>query len=250
MTSTASDPLVVPISEHSPLLSTEKLTAGYRQERVIFDIDVAFPAGVITALIGSNGAGKSTLLKSLFGLTHIFAGTVLIEGRPVEPVARNFVMRGIGYVPQVANVFPSLTVRENLDIGSYVRGTGSIDSVLNVFPALGKLLRRPAFKLSGGERNMLAVGRALMSDPKLLLLDEATGGLAPALATEFWEYIAGLARTGIAVVAVEQNVDLALEYATNVYVFGSGRVVAQGPAKEVAARKDLEQLFLVNPADE
>ena len=248
--STASGPIAVPVDASSALLSTQRLTAGYRQEKVIFDVDVAFPAGVITALIGSNGAGKSTLLKSLFGLTHIFDGKVFVEGLPVEPVARNFVMRGIGYVPQVANVFPSLTVRENLDIGTYVRGGGSIDSVLKVFPALGKLLHRPAYKLSGGERNMLAVGRALMSDPKLLLLDEATGGLAPALANEFWEYIAGLARSGIAVVAVEQNVDLALEYASHVYVFGSGRVVAQGTAKEVAGRKDLEQLFLVNPTDE
>lgn len=229
------------------LLAARNLTAGYREERVIFDVDVEFAPGVVTALIGSNGAGKSTLLKSLFGLTRIFGGSILLEGAVVQPVARQFVSRGIGYVPQVANVFPSLSVRENLEIGTYVRGPGSLESVLSIFPALEKLLPRQAHKLSGGERNMLAVGRALMSDPRLLLLDEATGGLAPRLAEEFWEYIDKLARSGIAIAAVEQNVDLALEHAAHVYVFGSGRLVAEGPAKEVAARKDLESLFLVSP---
>lgn len=231
------------------LLAARKLTAGYRDEPVIFDVDVEFPPSVITALIGSNGAGKSTLLKSLFGLTQIFGGTILLEGSEVQPVARQFVSRGIGYVPQVANVFPSLSVKENLEVGTYVRGAGSIESVLAIFPALEKLLPRQAHKLSGGERNMLAVGRALMSDPRLLLLDEATGGLAPRLAEEFWEYIDQLAQSGIAIAAVEQNVDLALEHADFVYVFGSGRVVAEGPAKEVAGRQDFESLFLAGPGE-
>jgi ABC-type branched-subunit amino acid transport system ATPase component len=229
-----------------PLLAAENLTAGYRQQRILFDVNATFRPGVITAIIGTNGAGKSTLVKSLFGLTHIFAGRLLVAGVPMPPVAHELVARGISYVPQVANVFPSLTVRENLEVGTYVRSGGSLDMVVHVFPPLGRLMTRTAHKLSGGERNMLAVGRAIMSNPEMLLLDEATGGLAPALASEFWEYVVGLAQSGVGIVAVEQNVDLALKFSDYAYVLAAGRVVLTGPARDVARREDFEQIFLVS----
>lgn len=228
------------------ILATRKLTAGYHDERIIYDIDVDFVPGTITSLVGGNGAGKSTLLKSLFGLTRLFDGAIIIDGHERRPSARDFVEQGINYVPQTANVFPSLSVRENLEVGTYVRKGHGVEGVLEVFPALRGLLTRSGRKLSGGERNMLAVGRALMSAPRLLLLDEPTGGLAPALAETFWQYLSSMAGSGIGIVAVEQNVDLALKYAQHVYVLGSGRIVAEGSAREIAERTDLEQLFLVS----
>lgn len=226
------------------VLSTEALSAGYGNEQILHAVDTEFFLGRITALIGSNGAGKSTLLKTLFGLTRIFEGSVRLDGKAVKPNARFFVSNGLAYVPQVANVFPTLSVQENLQIGTYVRSGGTLEFVLEVFPALGDLLTRPAHKLSGGERNMLAVGRALMSDPRVLLLDEATGGLAPRLAEEFWHYLVTLAERGIGIVAVEQNVDLAMEFAEFVYVLVNGAVAISGRGKEVAARQDFEEMFL------
>jgi len=244
---TAQSDAVQPVAKSSAdLLSASHLTAGYKADPVVHDVDVAFQAGSITALVGSNGAGKSTLLKALFGLVRIFSGTIAIDGHDLRPNARDLVTRGIAYVPQVANVFPSLTVKENLEVGTYVRRGGSPDNAVALFPALQHLLARPAHKLSGGERNMVAVGRALASQPRLLLLDEATGGLAPALAEDFWEHIAGLAAAGIAIVAVEQNVDLALLHAHRVYVLAGGRIAASGTASEVKVRPDLQDLFLLD----
>jgi branched-chain amino acid transport system ATP-binding protein len=230
--------------QDQPVLATVGLSAGYGDERILNSVDTEFRLGQITALVGSNGAGKSTLLKSLFGLTRIFDGAIVLDGTQVRPSARAFVMSGVGYVPQVANVFPTLSVQENLQVGTYVRKGGSIELVLDVFPALGDLMSRPAQKLSGGERNMLAVGRALMSNPRVLLLDEPTGGLAPKLAQEFWHYLVGLAERGIGVVVVEQNVDLAMEFAEYAYVLVDGFVAISGQGKEVAARQDFEEMFL------
>jgi branched-chain amino acid transport system ATP-binding protein len=229
------------------VLSAAGLTAGYNDERIIHDIDVSFHAAQLTALIGSNGAGKSTLLKSLFALTRIFAGQLRIDGTVTKPDARVLVARGMSYVPQVANVFPTMTVLENLEVGTYVRKGGSVELVVDVFPVLGKLMKRPAHKLSGGERNMLAVGRALMSQPVLLLLDEPTGGLAPGLAEDFWHYLTDLAGRGIAIAAVEQNVDMAIQFARDVYVLADGRIALHGSGAELARLGNLDDLFLGRP---
>ncbi len=225
-------------------LATNQLTAGYRSEPVIFDIDSEFHAGQITALIGTNGAGKSTFLKSLFGLTRISHGTISLDGEVIEPVARSLVEAGLAYVPQVRNVFPGHTVRTNLEIGAYVRSGRTIAEVVDVFPALGPLMKVHAAKLSGGQRNMLAVGRALMSAPRVLLLDEPSGGLAPNVAEEFWLHLRNLRDANVCVIAVEQNVDLALAHADTAYLLGRGRVVISGPARELASRDDFEALFL------
>jgi branched-chain amino acid transport system ATP-binding protein len=221
------------------------ITAGYGAQPVIFDISAAFREGAITAIIGPNGAGKSTLLKSLFGIATIFGGTVSVDGQDLaRPDARDLVRRGIAYVPQLGNVFPSLSVRENLEIGTYVRGGGSYDRVLGIFTDLAPVLRTAAGKLSGGQRQMLAVARALMSSPHVLLLDEATAGLSPAISTALWQFIRRFADDGLAIVVVEQNVALALGRADHVYLFAGGRNRLDGPAETFRERTDLEALFL------
>jgi ABC-type branched-subunit amino acid transport system ATPase component len=226
-------------------LEVQKLCAGYGQQDILFDISASFPSGRVTTIIGPNGAGKSTFIKALYGLARVTSGSILLEGNPIRPQARNLVKLGIAYVPQVRNVFGTLTVQENLEIGTYVRTAGSMERVMELFPDLRGLLKRQAGKLSGGQRNMLAVGRALMSDPVVLLLDEATGGLAPMVARDLWEHVVALARTdGVAVAAVEQNVRLAMEFSDTVYVFGSGRNLIHGSSAELLARPDFEDLFL------
>lgn len=228
----------------APLMEARKITAGYGKQPIIFDVSARFDRGSVTSILGPNGAGKSTFLKSLFGLARTFSGTVLIEGQAVGTVAQELVERGVCYVPQLGNIFPSLSVRENLDVGTYVRKGRSMESVLDVFTDLKPVLKKRAGKLSGGQRNMLAVARALMSDPKVLLLDEATGGLAPLIAHRLWEHVSELAKQGVAVVAVEQNVSLALEFSDSVYVLVSGRNSFAGTPGELNESADVEHLFL------
>lgn len=227
-----------------PVMEAIGVTAGYGKQPIIFEVSARFGRGSITSILGPNGAGKSTFLKSLFGLARTFSGTVLIEGQTVATVAMDLVERGVCYVPQLGNIFPSLSVRENLDIGTYVRKGRSMESVLEVFTDLKPVLKKRAGKLSGGQRNMLGVARALMSDPKVLLLDEATGGLAPLVARRLWEHVAALAKEGVAVVAVEQNVSLALEFSDSVYVLVSGRNSFSGTPAELNESADVEHLFL------
>jgi len=204
-----------------------------------------FPSKEVTTIIGPNGAGKSTFIKAIFGLARVTGGTILLDGTPVRPDARTLVKLGVAYVPQVRNVFATLTVQENLEIGTYVRSAGSVERVMDLFPDLRNVLKRPAGKLSGGQRNMLAVGRALMSDPVVIMLDEATGGLAPIVAHDLWVHVSRLAASeDVAVVAVEQNVRLAMEFSSSVYVFGSGRNKLHGTPQALLARPDFEDLFL------
>lgn len=225
-------------------MEVRDLVAGYGRQAILFGISAFFEAGRVTAVIGPNGAGKSTFLKAIFGLAQVHEGEILLEGVRVRSNAEELVRRGIAYVPQTRNVFPTLSVQENLEIGTYVRSGGSLERVLTLFPDLKAVLKRAAGKLSGGQRNMLAVGRALMSDPKVLLLDEATGGLAPLVAKDLWEHVRALADGGVAVAAVEQNVKLALEFSDSVYVFGSGRNRLHGTPADLLARDDFEDLFL------
>ncbi|HVA23772.1 MAG TPA: ABC transporter ATP-binding protein [Chloroflexota bacterium] len=226
-------------------LEIRGLTAGYGNQPVIFDVNAAFRAGTITAIVGPNGAGKSTLAKAIFGVARVFDGTILLAGEPLAHVsADELVRRGIAYVPQLGNVFPSLSVRENLEIGTYVRGGGSLEHILSIFGDLEPVMRKPAGKLSGGQRNMLAVARALMSKPEVLLLDEATAGLAPAVSLRLWQALAKLAEDGLAIAVVEQNVHLALAFSQHVYLLASGRNRMDGPADDFRKRTDLEALFL------
>jgi ABC-type branched-subunit amino acid transport system ATPase component len=197
--------------------------------------------------VGPNGAGKSTLLKAAAGLLKPMGGRVRLAGREVTGWTPHRIARaGMGYVPQVNNVFPTLSVMENLEMGAFIRKSGvreRMEEVLEMFPDLRQAADRPAGVLSGGQRNMLGMARALMLDPSVLLLDEPTAGLAPLYIARIWERVAAIATTGTAVVVVEQNVDLALEHADWAYIMIGGENFIDGPAREIM-REDLAAIFL------
>ncbi|MGH7775901.1 MAG: ABC transporter ATP-binding protein [Candidatus Dormibacterales bacterium] len=226
-------------------IELRNVTAGYGAQEIVFDVSATFQSSKVTAIIGPNGAGKSTLIKSLFGQARLFEGRVALDGRELDRMSpRSLVREGVAYVPQLSNVFPRLTVRENLEIGTYVRAGGVDERVFALFPDLHPILGRPAGKLSGGQRNMVAIGRALMSNPSVLFLDEATAGLSPALAQSVWGYLARLAGDGLAIGVVEQNVKAALDHSDHVYVLAGGRVRAHGAPASLGGDGELERLFL------
>jgi ABC-type branched-subunit amino acid transport system ATPase component len=228
-------------------LQADSITAGYGKVPVVENVCVSASAGKVVALVGPNGAGKSTFLKAIFGLLRQRTGSVRVDGSeltglPPHQVAR----RGMAYVPQVANVFASMTVSENLEIGAYTRKSGvrqRVDEVLGIFPDLAAARSKKAGNLSGGQRNMLAMARSLMLEPKVVLLDEPTAGLSPAYTSIVWEQVRRVAAAGTAVVVVEQNVDLAISHSDWVYVLVAGRNRLEGTAAEVA-REDLPSIFL------
>ncbi len=231
-------------------LRTVELTAGYERSPVVHGVSITVSPGEVVSIVGPNGSGKSTLLKAIVGLVEIMSGRVLVgdedvTGWPSENVARI----GVGYVPQVDDVFGPLTVRENLEMGGYLLGArevpGRIAHVLEVFPRLNAMLSRRAGKLSGGERKMLAMGRALMLEPALVLLDEPTANLAPALATSvLGEHVRRLATTGASVLVVEQRARAVLEISDRTYVMGGGQLVMEGTPAELGASPEFVESFL------
>ena len=231
-------------------LRASGITAGYGGDPVIRDISVQVEPGQVVFLVGANGSGKSTLLKSLAGVVRLSAGTVIVgdrdlTGRPPEDVAR----AGVGYVPQVDDVFAPLTVRENLEMGGYLLRPGQvrarIETVVTVFPRLGSMLTRQAGKLSGGERKMLAMGRVLMLEPAVFLLDEPTANLAPAVArTLLEEHVRRLAHNGAAVLVVEQRARAVLAISDRTYVLAGGEVRMTGTPAELTASPAFVESFL------
>jgi ABC-type branched-subunit amino acid transport system ATPase component len=234
----------------APSLRAEGITAGYGTVPVIRDVSISVGPGEVVAVIGPNGAGKSTLLKSLVGILRLIGGRILlgaddVTGHPPEDLAK----RGIGYVPQVQDIFEPLTVKENLEMGGYLLKDSAlparIKEVCEVFPALAPMMRRRADKLSGGERKMLAIGRVLMLDPRVLILDEPTANLAPALADRLLrENVRTLADAGKAVLLVEQRARAALEIANWTVVLVSGVTRLEGRPRDLLERSDFEALFL------
>lgn len=231
------------------------MTAGYGGDPVIADVSVTVGKGEIVAVIGPNGAGKSTLLKAVAGLLPALSGTVTIGGEDVTALPTfRLARRGIGYVPQIDDVFDTLTVAENLIMGGYSLPRGAlaqrVDEVATAFPAVRQLLPRTARKLSGGERKMVAVGRALMLRPQVLLLDEPTANLSPQLASNLLtKHVRALAASGVAVLVVEQRAIAALNASDWAYVMASGRVQLCAPGPQLAARADIGELFLGAPPD-
>jgi ABC-type branched-subunit amino acid transport system ATPase component len=231
-------------------LRAEGVTAGYGGDPVIRGITVAVQPGEVISLVGPNGSGKSTLLKSLVGVIHISSGTVRVGDRtitnlPPEEVAR----AGVGYVPQVDDIFAPLTVRENLEMGGYLlpraRVAPRVERVLAVFPRLSGMLGRRAGKLSGGERKMLAMGRVLMLDPGVFLLDEPTANLAPMIATSLLEeHVRRLAVGGASVLIVEQRARAVLAISDRTYVLGGGEVRMEGTPAELSASPEFVESFL------
>jgi branched-chain amino acid transport system ATP-binding protein len=228
-------------------LLADSITAGYGKVPVISDVSLRAKPGSLVALIGPNGAGKSTFLKAIYGLLRETTGRVEVAGKDVSRESANLIAgHGMTYLPQVNNVFVSLTIVENLEMGAYLRPSGTaerIEEVLEFFPDLARARGKRAGNLSGGQRNMLGFARCLMVDPKVILLDEPTAGLSPTYTATIWEQAARIAATGTAVVVVEQNVDMALAHADWVYVLVAGRNRLDGPADEVS-HEDLAGIFL------
>lgn len=233
----------------STLLSIHGLTAGYGGVPVIDGIDLDVAPGTVSVIIGPNGAGKSTLLKSVFALTSIEAGKITFDGRDMTglPTAQ-LVPAGIAAVPQTRNVFTSLTVAENLDVGTYAappRNRREVEErVLTLFPDLRAKLDQPAGQLSGGQRQMVAMGRALMSEPKLLLLDEPTAGLSPAYLERIFDLILGVRAVGVTVLMVEQNAKQALKIADRGHVLVNGRNFLSGTGEELLRNDNVRRSFL------
>ncbi len=233
-----------------PVLATRGLVSGYGDVVIIHGVDVEVATGRLVSVVGPNGAGKSTLLKAILGLTRVQDGHVLLDGtditnRPLEALAR----LGVGYVPQSDDVFETLRVLENLEMGGYLLDKTTraerVEEVLEIFPALRPKLRRFLGTMSGGERKMVAVARALMLAPRVLVLDEPTAGLSPALTEIVLEQQArALADRGKAVLLVEQKARAALELSDWAYVLVRGRVAKSAPAAEVLADEEMAEVFL------
>jgi ABC-type branched-subunit amino acid transport system ATPase component len=235
---------------HGERIRAEGVTAGYGGDPVIRTVSVQVEPGQVVSLVGPNGSGKSTLLKSLVGIVHVSAGRVTVGDRDVTNLAPEEVARaGVGYVPQVDDVFAPLSVRENLEMGGYLLPKKEIgpriEHVLTVFPRLATMLPRAAGKLSGGERKMLAMGRVLMLEPAVFLLDEPTANLAPAIATALLsEHVRRLAERGAAVLIVEQRAKAVLAISDRTYVLGGGQLRMEGTPAELAGSPAFVESFL------
>lgn len=229
------------------VLDVRNLTAGYSKVPVINEVNFQVALSQVVTIVGPNGAGKSTSLKATFGLVQRQAATILLDEEDVTALPTHILAReGLGYVPQVDNVFPSMTVEENLQLGALVHkgsATSRRDEVFEIFPALAEARQRRGGQLSGGQRNMLGMARALMSDPKVVLLDEPTAGLSPANVDVVWSQIRRIADLGTSVVVVEQNVSRALRHADWVYVLVAGRNYLDGNPASLE-HVDLGAIFL------
>jgi branched-chain amino acid transport system ATP-binding protein len=235
-------------------LVVEGIDAGYGLIRALWGATLEVRQGEIVALVGSNGAGKTTMLRAISGLLRPRAGRILFEGEPIsgrEP--DEIVRRGIVHVPEGRRLFRNLTVRENLLLGAFTRTPGEIggllDRVEGLFPILRDRAAQRSGTLSGGEQQMLAIGRALMARPKVLLLDEPSLGIAPKLVTQLFEAIADIRRDAT-ILLVEQNVHLALEVADRGYVLENGRIALEGRGRDLLASPAVQQAYLAHEAAE
>ena len=217
----------VPDREAEALLEVRGLDAGYGDLQILTDVDLDVGDGEYVTIVGPNGAGKSTVMKSVFGLTNLMGGTVTFENADITGLRPEEIIReGIGYVPQNDNIFTSLTVRENLEMGAYILDSfpqDALDAVFERFPILEERQSQKAGTMSGGQRQMLAMGRALMLEPSLLLLDEPSAGLAPDLVDEMFSRIDGINDDGTAILMVEQNAKEALRRCDRGYVLANGQ---------------------------
>ena len=224
------------------------MTGGYGGADILKGCTIAVEAGEIAVIVGPNGAGKSTAMKAMFGMLDLRAGTVLLNGDDVSDLPpQQRVRRGMGFVPQTQNVFTSMTVEENLQMGGFIRGddfSDTIEEIYRLFPVLLEKRAQPAGELSGGQRQQVAVGRALMTQPKVLMLDEPTAGVSPIVMGELFDRIIDVAQTGIAILMVEQNAKQALQIADRGYVLvqGENRYTDSGAA--LLANPDVRRAFL------
>lgn len=235
-------------SSPEPILEVQGVEGGYGHAKILNGVSLKLGRGQIVSVVGPNGAGKSTLMKAIFGLIRVTSGRVYLEGVNISNVQpESLVKLGMAYVPQINNVFPSLSVLENLEMGAYIRRDNyhtRIEEMFALFPDLRDSRQRPAGQLSGGQRNMLAMARALMLDTRVLLLDEPTAGLAPMVTLSVWERIESIRDTGVAVLVVEQNTRMALERSNYGYILVTGRNRYEGPGSELLESKEVANLYL------
>ena len=230
------------------LLVGEDLTGGYGGPDILRGCAIAAERGEITVVVGPNGAGKSTAMRALFGMLALRSGTVRLDGEDITPLAPQArAHKGMGFVPQTDNVFRSMSVQENLEMGAFVRDddiSGSLDEVYGLFPALRDKRRQPAGELSGGQRQQVAIGRALMNRPRVLMLDEPSAGVSPIVSHELFERIVDIARSDVAVLIVEQNARQALELADKGYVLVQGRNRFTGTGETLLGNPEVRKSFL------
>ena len=228
------------------MLEVEGLNAGYGHVEVLWDVDLSVGEGEVVALVGSNGAGKSTLLRALSGMIRPTGGDARLDGRSLVGLRPEQVVDlGIAHVPEGRRLFPGLTVRENLLVGAYSRrGRADIDRALELFPRLRERLDQLAGSMSGGEQQMCALARGLMSSPRLLMIDELSLGLAPNLVETILDRLAEIRNDGTALLLVEQDVDAALRVADRGYVLENGRIVASGPSEELLSDERVREAYL------
>jgi len=238
----------MPDDTQAPLIEATGVVTGYGEVDILHGVSVKVLAGEMVAVIGPNGAGKSTLLRAMFGLLPVKAGRVTLRGELVSNFAPDkLVTRGLSYVPQVDNVFPSLTIMENLEMGAFVRTNGFADraeQVFALFPDLAGRRGEVAGRLSGGQRQMLALARALMLDPQVLLLDEPSASLAPKMVGLIFDRIKVINEAGTGILLVEQNARQALSICHRAYVLAHGENRLDGPAQTLLESEEVGKLYL------
>lgn len=237
------------------VVETKGLYAGYLPGvNILNDCNIVVEQGELIGIIGPNGAGKSTLLKAIFGLVNIREGSITLNGEDITGLKANkLVSKGVAFVPQTNNVFPSLTIEENLEMGVFQmpkRFQERFDFVTSVFPELGKRRAQRAGSLSGGERQMVAMGRALMVDPKVLLLDEPSAGLSPVRQDEAFLHVRSVNEAGVTVIMVEQNARRCLQICDRAYVLDQGKDAYTGTGRELLADPKMIELYLGNLAEQ
>ena len=229
-------------------LSAENMLGGYGETTILNDCSISVKKGEIAVIVGPNGAGKSTAMKAIFGMLDLRAGNIIFDGKDISNLKpQERVKSGMGFVPQTHNVFTSMTVLENLEIGGFTNQENlskNISEVFKLFPVLEEKQKQLVGELSGGQRQQVAVGRALMTNPKLLMLDEPTAGVSPLVVKELFEKIISIARTGIAILMVEQNARQALEIADNGFVLVQGENKYTDKGSKLLSNKEVRKAFL------
>ena len=229
-------------------LSAENMLGGYGETTILNDCSISVKKGEIAVIVGPNGAGKSTAMKAIFGMLDLRAGNIIFDGKDITDLKpQERVKSGMGFVPQTHNVFTSMTVIENLEIGGFTNQENlpkNISEVFKLFPVLEEKQKQLVGELSGGQRQQVAVGRALMTNPKLLMLDEPTAGVSPLVVKELFEKIISIARTGIAILMVEQNARQALEIADNGFVLVQGENKYTDKGSKLLSNKEVRKAFL------